>query len=74
MQIGVEKVQPGELSVDYVVVGSGSAGAVVAERLSADPGTTVALLEAGPPDKNKFAHIPAGFAAVIRRAFPARIE
>ncbi|MGY5280786.1 GMC family oxidoreductase, partial [Nocardia gipuzkoensis] len=59
-------MQPGELSVDYVVVGSGSAGAVVAERLSADPGTTVALLEAGPPDKNKFAHIPAGFAKLFR--------
>ncbi|MBL6455000.1 GMC family oxidoreductase N-terminal domain-containing protein [Belnapia sp. T6] len=46
---------------DYVIVGSGAAGSVLANRLSADPGTTVCVLEAGPPDRNPFIHIPAGF-------------
>ncbi len=45
---------------DYVIVGAGSAGSVLAARL-ADGGQTVCLLEAGPPDRNPFIHIPAGF-------------
>ncbi|MBU8545596.1 MULTISPECIES: GMC family oxidoreductase [Roseomonadaceae] len=48
-------------SFDYVIVGSGAAGSVLANRLSADPGATVCVLEAGPPDRNPFIHIPAGF-------------
>ncbi|QUR68480.1 GMC family oxidoreductase [Mycobacterium spongiae] len=51
---------------DYVVVGTGSAGAVVANRLSADPATTVVALEAGPRDKNRFIRIPAAFAKLFR--------
>jgi choline dehydrogenase len=45
---------------DYVIVGAGSAGSTLAARL-AEGGSTVCLLEAGPPDRNPFIHIPAGF-------------
>ncbi|MCP5149706.1 MAG: GMC family oxidoreductase N-terminal domain-containing protein [Chromatiales bacterium] len=46
---------------DYVIVGSGSAGSVLANRLTEDGRATVCVLEAGPPDRNPFIHIPAGF-------------
>jgi choline dehydrogenase len=48
-------------SFDYVIVGAGAAGCVLAERLTQDEGTTVCVLEAGPPDRNPYIHIPAGF-------------
>lgn len=51
---------------DYVVVGTGSAGAVVANRLSADSGAQVVVLEAGPMDTDKFVHIPAAFSKLFR--------
>lgn len=51
---------------DYVVVGTGSAGAVVAGRLSADPRANVVVLEAGPMDSDKFVHIPAAFSKLFR--------
>ena len=47
---------------DYVILGGGSAGCVLATRLSEDPGTSVTLLEAGPWDRNPWIHIPMGFA------------
>ena len=49
---------------DYVIVGSGAAGSILANRLSAD-GATVCVLEAGPPDNSPFLHIPAGFIKAV---------
>jgi choline dehydrogenase len=46
---------------DYVIVGAGSAGCVVANRLSEDPAATVCVLEAGPRDWHPYIHLPAGF-------------
>lgn len=45
---------------DYIVIGSGTAGSVVAARLSESGKHSVCVLEAGPPDRNPFIHIPAG--------------
>ena len=48
-------------SFDYVIVGAGSAGSVLANRLTEDGTTTVFVLEAGGSDWHPFIHVPAGF-------------
>ena len=55
-----------EKSYDYVIVGAGSAGCVLANKLSADGRHSVIVLEAGPMDRNLMIHVPAGVYHVYR--------
>jgi choline dehydrogenase len=53
--------RPDEVAFDYVIVGAGTAGCLLANRLSADPARQVLLLEAGGPDDYIWIHIPVGY-------------
>ncbi len=50
---------------DYVIVGAGAAGSVLANRLTEDGTATVCVLESGPPDRHPYIHIPAGFIKML---------
>ena len=54
------------MTYDYVIVGAGSAGCVLAARLSEKPEVKVALIEAGPPDTAQEIHIPAAFPQLFK--------
>jgi choline dehydrogenase len=57
---------PGEsMQADYVIIGAGSAGCVLANRLTEDPNVRVLLIEAGGRDWNPYIHVPAGFMRLL---------
>ena len=53
------------MTYDYVIVGGGSAGCVLACRLTENPNVSVCLIETGPPDKSPLIHIPAMYAFLV---------
>ena len=55
------------MSWDYIIVGAGSAGCVLAHRLTEDTGCKVLLLEAGPRDTDRWIHVPLGYGKLFAR-------
>ena len=65
---GSNPIATQDATFDYIIVGAGSAGCVLANRLSESGKHTVLLLEAGPPDRNPWIHIPLGYAKLFTDA------
>lgn len=59
-------METGQSDFDYIIVGAGSSGAVLANRLSADPALRVCLIEAGPEDRSPFISIPLGLVRLAK--------